>query len=297
MIASTGFTGRGFFVWQIGWLCMENSNIDISLLREQVCQYVERCRMEDGGYFFARIPPSSAMDTYYAVKSLSMLGLQPECPAATMQFFFNALNNSSSLGLNGLFAAAESLADLDSSFELPARYLSRINKLKNSMGGFGVVRNIDIAVVSELETTYRVLKILDRLALGYDKEQVTGFVRAFQNKDGGFGRDGISTLASTFYATAVFDLVGYQCSGPSLIIDYLRGKENVWNLNFIEDIYWLSHSLVRLGQRPRLADWILSFIRGCQRTNGGFSRKDVMGIPTLEDTFYAVSIFRILSYL
>jgi len=169
--------------------------------------------------------------------------------------------------------------------------------LKNSMGGFGVVHNLDIAVVSELETTYRVLKILDHLGMNYDNRQIDDFVLKFRNKDGGFGKGNISTLASTFYATEIFNLTGYKGDALALTVNYLRGKERVWHLNFIEDIYWMSHSLINLGRKPRLTDWMISFIRGCQRGNGGFARKDVMGIASLEYTYYAVSIFKALSRL
>jgi hypothetical protein len=66
----------------------------------------------------------------------------------------------------------------------------------------------------------------------------------------------------------------------------------MWQLNFIEDMYWLCGSLSNFAEKTRLHDWIMHFVKGCQRTNGGFARKDVMGIPTLEDTFYAVSILK-----
>jgi hypothetical protein len=276
---------------------MAISSIDVNSLRGQVRHYVERCRLDDGGYFFARIPPSSAMDTYFAVKSLYILGLQPEHPAATKRFFLNALKKGFLLSSNGMFAATEVLGDLGYSVHLPPRYLDRLNLLKNSMGGFGIVYNLDIEVVSELETTYRVLKTMGRLGMGYDDSQVVGFVLKFQNEDGGFGRGGISTLASTFYATGIFNLVGFHGDERALTLKYLRGKESVWQLNFIEDIYWISNSLVSLGQKPILADWMISFVSGCQRGNGGFARKDVMGIPSLEYTYYAVSIFKALSCL
>lgn len=276
---------------------MKIAGIDLSSLRMHVRQYIERCRLDDGGYFFARIPPSSAMDTYYAVKSLSILGLEPEQKKATKQFFLTALKNSNLISINGLFAAVETLADLNSSYKLPARYLARINRLRNSMGGFGAVHNLDIEVVSELETTYRVLKILTRLNLDYDERQIVSFVLAFQNKDGGFGKAGVSTLASTFYATSIFKLLDYRGNELLPALNYLRGKESARTLNFIEDIYWFSHSMVQLGHQPQSMDWMLSFVMACQRTNGGFARKDVMGIPSLEYTFYAVSILKVLAAL
>jgi hypothetical protein len=44
---------------------------------EQTAHYIESCQTEDGGFFFARIPPSPAGDTYHSVKSLQILRRQP----------------------------------------------------------------------------------------------------------------------------------------------------------------------------------------------------------------------------
>jgi hypothetical protein len=43
-----------------------------------VQDYIHSCRVDDGGYFFARIPPGSLLDTYYAVMALSMTGSCPK---------------------------------------------------------------------------------------------------------------------------------------------------------------------------------------------------------------------------
>jgi len=266
-------------------------------IRESVQQYIERCRLDDGGYFFARIPPSSAVDTYYAVVTLAMLGLRPEQPAATKRFFARALKNSSILSINGLFAATESLRALGYPVQMPPRYIDRINKLRNDMGGFGTVENLDIEVVSELETTYRVLKIMTALGMDFNQRGINDFVLKFGNEDGGFGKGNLSTLASTYYATEIFRLTGYDMSGLSATVKYLRDRSRIWRLNFIEDIFWVSNSLSNLGQRIELIDWMTSFVEACQRGNGGFARKDVMGIPSLEYTYYAVSTLKALSYL
>ena len=265
-------------------------------IRESAQLYIERCRLDDGGYFFARIPPSSAVDTYYAVITLAMLGLKPERPAAVKRFFAAALKNSSTLSINGLFAATESLRALGYTMQMPPRYVDRINKLRNDMGGFGAVDNLDIEVVSELETTYRALKIMTALGMEFNQRNISDFVLKFGNDDGGFGKNNLSTLASTYYATEILRLTGYDMSGLSATVRYLRDRSSIWRLNFIEDIFWVSNSLSNLGQKIDKADWMISFVEACQRGNGGFARKDVMGIPSLEYTYYAVSALKALSY-
>jgi hypothetical protein len=263
-------------------------------LREQVRQYIERCHLDDGGYFFAHMTPSSAMDTYYAVKTLSMLDLRDDRPEETKRFFQLFLRRDSFFSVNGLFSAAEVLHVLGGNITPLHKYLPKLRLLRNDLGGFGVVKNLDIEVVSVLESTYRVLTILDRLGIGCDKKQIIEFALKFNNADGGFGSGHISTLASTFYATEILRFVGYTSTESTATKKYLRSRENIWQLNFIEDMYWLSGSLSNLNEKTQLCDWIVRFVTACQRTNGGFARKDVMGIPTLEYTYYAVSILKTL---
>jgi len=270
----------------------KKEELNLNSLREQVKQYVENCHLDDGGYFFAKMLPSSAMDTYYAVKTLSLLGLKPDRPEKIKRFFLRAVKKNSILSINGLFSATEVLHELNADVEFLYQHLARLNLLRNVMGGFGAIYNLDIAVVSELETTYRVLSILTRLGRDFDRKQLIEFVFKYRNDDGGFGRNHISTMASTYYATEIFKLTGYGGTELDLTVSYLRSRENVGNLNYIEDMYWLTNSLFNLGQKIRLTEWIISFVKGCQRPNGGFARKDVMGIPTLDDTYYAVSILK-----
>jgi hypothetical protein len=50
--------------------------------------------------------------------------------------------------------------------------------------------------------------------------------------------------------------------------------------------------LANLGEKSNVPDRVMRFVMMCQRANGGFSRGTIMGIPTLEYTFYALSILR-----
>ncbi|MGA9047589.1 MAG: prenyltransferase/squalene oxidase repeat-containing protein [Dehalococcoidia bacterium] len=274
-----------------------NENVHLNILQEQVQGYISKCHLPDGGYFFAMMPPSSAMDTYYAVKTLSLLGVEPDRTGEIEDFFINALEKNPFMGINGLFSASEVLYDLNLENKSLYGYLPKLKLMRNSVGGFGAFENLDLEVVSEMETTFRVVSILNRLGRDFNTQPIINFVLKFNNADGGFGNGRISTLASTFYATEIFKLIMYDGTKLKLTVNYLRDRENMWQLNFIEDIYWLSNSLCNLGQRVRIPERLISFVKACQRPNGGFARKDVMGIPTLEDTFYAVSILKTLSYI
>ena len=72
--------------------------------------------------------------------------------------------------------------------------------------------------------------------------------------------------------------------------NYLRRREEKWQVQFIEDVYWLVVGLHNLGEKTNFPDRVMRFVMDCQRQNGGFSRATIMGIPTLEYTFYALSI-------
>jgi hypothetical protein len=60
----------------------------------------------------------------------------------------------------------------------------------------------------------------------------------------------------------------------------------------IDDLHWLMNGLANLGVNSVYPDRVIKFVMECQLPNGGFSRSTIMGIPTLEYTFYAMSILK-----
>jgi len=256
-----------------------------------VLSYIERCHLEDGGYFFARIPPSSGLDTYFAVKSLSILGVKPDRPEDTANFFLNAIKEGTLGGMTAIFLAVEVLNELGRmTDELKSYARPRIMALQNEAGGFGVYKHIDVEVPSELQDTYRAMRVLKIIGADFDREKVNRFTYSFLRPDGGYGARGQSTLASTFYATEIYKLLGVDTGKLIATRNYLRIREEKWQVQFIEDVYWLVGGLGNLGEKTNFPDRVMRFVMDCQRQNGGFSRATIMGIPTLEYTFYALSI-------
>jgi len=265
----------------------------VSSIRRKVAEYIERCHLEDGGYFFARVPPSSGLDTYFAVKSLSILGVKPDHPEAIASFFLNRLTEGTLGDITGIFVAIEILNDLSLiTDELRSYARRRITPLQNKDGGFGALENIYIEVPSELQETYRAVRVLKIIGTDFDTEKVSRFVFSFLRPDGGYGGKGYSTLASTFYATEIHKLLEIDVGKLTVTRNYLRKREENWQVQFIEDLYWLVGGLANMGEKTSFPDKIFRFIMNCQRLNGGFSRATVMGIPTLEYTFYALSILK-----
>jgi len=259
----------------------------------EVVKYIERCHLEDGGYFFARVLPSGSLDTFFAVKSLSILGVKPDRPEAIADFFINDIKDGTTGGISGIFLAIEVLNELGRMTDELRNYAQpRIMAFQNEAGGFGAYRDIPVEVPSELQNTYRAVRLLKIIGADLDKEKVTGFVSSFLRPDGGYGAKGYSTLASTFYATEIHKLLGVDVGKLNATRDYLRTTEENTQAQFIDSLYWLVLGLANLGEKTNMPDRVMTFVMMCQRLGGGFSRAPVMGIPTLEDTFYALSILR-----
>jgi hypothetical protein len=259
----------------------------------QALRYIESCHLEDGGYFFARIPPSSGTDTYFAVKSLALLGVKPRNPEAVANFFLRQIKEATLGGITGIFNAVEVINELGQiTDDLRSYAQEQIMTWQKKAGGFGALDNIYIEVPSELEETYRAVRILKAIGSTFDEQEVSDFVFSFLNRDGGYGSNRHSTLASTFYATAIHKLLGVDIQKPANTRAYLRRREKTWQIQFIEDLFWLVEGLANLGEKPAFPDRFTEFVLACQRQGGGFARAIIMGIPTLEYTFYALSILR-----
>ena len=261
--------------------------------RREAVKYIKRCHLEDGGYFFARIPPSSGLDTYFAIKSLSILRVKPDCPETTAEFFLNDLRDGSLGGMTSIFLTVEVLNELGRlTDEVKSYAQTRIMALQNKAGGFGSYKDVDVEVPSGLQDTYRAVRALKTIGVDLDREKTNHFIFNFLMPDGGYGTEGYSTLASTFYATEIHKLLGVEMGKLAATRDFLRRREENWQVQFIEDVYWMVLGLANLGEKTSVPDRVTRFVMMCQRSNGGFSRATIMCIPTLEYTFYALSILR-----
>jgi len=269
--------------------------------RQKVVDYIERRYLEeDGGYCFYRIPPSSGMDTYFAVKSLSILGLKPQHPEAVVNFLLNQVKEDSFGSVIGIFATVEVISELSQiTDDLRNHARQRITALQNEAGGFGTLENFYIEVSSELEETYRAVRTLKTLGIDFGEKKVTRFIFSLLNPDGGYGRDRRSTLASTFYATEIHKLLGIEAGKLTKTEGYLRNRESDWQENldkglvgYLENLFWLIKGLANLGQNSNFPEQVTRFVVECQTPPFyGFART-TRGIATLENTFYALSILR-----
>jgi prenyltransferase beta subunit len=205
-------------------------------------------------------------------------------------------DSSVARNLRGLYFLSETYSDLQMSTEPLCKGLDSVWGLQNPYGGFGTVDRVYVEVPSELEATYCAVATLQNLGAPVDGRRVVAFVERFRNADGGFGGEGRSILASTHYALATLARLGYSAEHAQETLAWLRQHEERWDIEYLEDLFWLTQALEALGQGVRRRENGAAFTLGCQRPSGGFGRAH-WGIATLEDTHHAVAVLKSAGYL
>jgi len=261
-----------------------------------IVSYVDSCQTPDGGYFFARVPPASAQDTYHVIKCLALLGQRPLGLRAVRDWLSTMADSSVARNLRGLYFLSETYSDLQMSTEPLLEGVDSVRALQNPYGGFGTVHRVYVEVPSELEATYCAVAILQNLGAPVHGRRVVAFVERFRNADGGFGGEGRSILSSTYYALATFARLGQSPEDPQAALRWLRQHEEPWDIQYLEDLFWLVRALEALGEGVRYREKAAAFTLGCQRPSGGFGRAH-WGIATLEDTHHAVAVLKSAGYL
>jgi len=263
---------------------------------QMAVQYVHSCQMEDGGYFFAKIPPSSLQDTLFAIEILRMVEQRPRCIEGIEQFILSFQNDFAARNLHALYLASGALLALGKPIEALRGFVKAAFERFN-VSGIECFDSLDMEVVSELKSLFEAVCLFLRFAMPVDSNSVTGCILSLANKDGGFGYRAYSTLATTYYAVQTLALLKRFPESPGLTLDFLKKKEP--GIYFLEDLYYLMQTRSLLGENPwpKGQDKAAAFILGYQRASGGFARARPMGIPTLEYTWYAMSLLKLLKKL
>jgi hypothetical protein len=268
----------------------QNIFSDIQETLKRTLTYVYSCRTEDGGYFFARIPPSSLRDSYFAVEVLKILGKRPLHPESLEQFVRSFLQDTTLQNIRNLYFSTEifkniggNLESLRSNYKTVASSPWLYNCLNSSV-------KLYVEVESELEGVFQTVSSFMSLGIPFDQMAVMRLVSLLLNKDGSFGRRGGSPLATTYDAVRTLTLLGRYPKESECILSFLKRQEQ--NIYFLEDLFYLSSIYFNLGGKFPKSEWAISFVRECQRNSGGFARARLMGIATLEYTYYAISLFK-----
>jgi len=276
----------------------------IKIGRRKIVDYIEKCHLSDGGYFFAKIGPSSGLDTYLAVKTLRLLGARIGRAGSVASFWDrekDLLNE-----LFGIFLAAETYKELGRLEEKTGEYRRRLRRFLNEFG-FGRLappasskgaapRTLSQAMIridimgKDLQSLYYFTVLSRYLKMRTGRKAAVDAVLAARNKNGGFGCGGRSHLMTTYHALSILDILSFRINEPERTHDYLLGR---WKrCDYLEDVFYIVESLELLGGPLPPVERIVRHVESCQRKSGGFSRSRVIGIPTIEDTYYAVRLLR-----
>jgi len=255
--------------------------------------YVQSCQVEDGGYFFARIAPGSLQDTCFAVKTLRILRQYPSRLAALKNFVSTSIEQRQAGDIHALYLATEIARSVRTDIEL--FHSGKIPMSPFKIPTIDSLTGLYIEVTSELEHIFEAVSVMCHFRTSFDRAAIINLIFSLRNADGGFGIRRHSSLATTYYAIRILALLEQKITWAEHTTSFLRKKED--DIHFIEDLYYLSGAFATIGTSLSSQDRAISFVLGCQRRGGGFARAKPIGIPTLEYTYYAISILKHLAVL
>ena len=249
-----------------------------------VLGYVLERRCPSGGYCFYCLDEPNTSDTYYALKTLSMLCVYPD-DVATRSYLLSLQDEDGhyqsldtcffcvkGLELMGaspvhsigsyLELVGDSLADSPYSSLVRASFLRHLYFYLYLARRFGidvpeaVIERVDRLTVESLEDLYWLVSIGRVLGLGLCHSPLS-FLRWCEDSSMGFrdrGDGALSYLEHQFMGVKLCRMLGVEPAYPGAIREY---------------------------------------VMACRRKNGGFARSGT-GIATLEYTYYAVYILKAL---
>ena len=271
---------------------------------ESVIDYVTSRQNKDGGYTFAQWAESSAQDTYYALKILKILGVNPAHSNLTVAFLKRLQNVDGSFdSIKVAYYVIESLRELGASLENSVEKV--ILSAQSAIRTLGNVE-VNIEAPSELETAHLSLKTLRILGDSAGFNLSPELVLRLKDDDGSFGEGGYSRMASVYYALASLKLLGYGMHGLDNTLEWIRGCEYPSGgfgrrpMEFdpylmLDEIYYGLNALQVLGEVSRFPSENLKLVTKFQNKNGGFRRSIYLGISDFDTTFYALSTISMLS--
>lgn len=261
---------------------------------DKVINYVVVRQNEDGGYAFAQGLESNLQDTYYGLTILDLLsGPFPNIQKTLTWLHDFSVENK--LNLHYYVTKALMLLDESPSNQVHDFMASFLASHKE----FGTTE-VFVEVASEFEVTFMVTELANILKIELNKDNLTKGLLRYKNDEGGFGAHGHSNLNSTYHAAASLNNLRYPVRSLKDTLAFVRSCEKpsggftvVSNTfpPYMEHVYYGVFTLDLLGGRLGYPEETAKFVFRCQNPRGGFARSDI-GIPTFEDTFYAVNILR-----
>jgi hypothetical protein len=273
--------------------------------RERIIQYIENCHLPDGGYFFAKVAPSSGLETYLATKALRLLGVETRNAKSVASFWEDRDAEGNLSDPFAIYLAVETYKELGLQagiFKKYKKYLADHYKhivsgsvysenKRLSRKSFSLAMSYLGTLGRELEDLFYLVTLSRDLKVEVNKEEVIKAVVSLQNRDGGFGRGRESHLMTTYHALSILELLSFDFSEQQKVCNYLI--EQWEGCSFLEDLFHIVESLALIHKSLPDVNKVIQFVDSCQRNNGGFGRAPVMSIATIVDTYFAVSIAKI----
>lgn len=264
-------------------------------LINRAAAYLESCRVAGGGYYFARIPPGSPHDTFYAVATLKLLGLSPADPEGVAALFQELFDRGVLATPAAIYYAVETLALLGRLTPAWRPLGEKLRQLQEPAGGFWVPQTLWVEAASRLENTLYAVGALTRLGTPFAAEKCASFAAA--ELSAALAKGGLPFLATIHDAVAILLLLGQPVPDRAALRTYLHDL-CCQEPGFLEHWYYLVVTLKRLGHRPPNPEGITAFVTACERARGGFARSpSPCAIPTIRNTFHAAAILRSLGAL
>jgi len=292
----------------IGYVTAFNNDEEMTFNKRKIIDYIEDCHMSDGGYFFAKVEPSGGLETCLAVKTLRLLGVKPKKAGSVVLFWKQQDKEGSLYNPFSIFLAVETykglglapdefkkyrklLADCYKDIISHGDALYSQNK-KLSKRGFSSAMSYFGTVGKEFEELFYLVVLGQDLRIKIiNREKTIKLISLLQNKNGGFGCGRESHLMATYHALSVLNLLSFSLPTKEEVYNYLIEK---WeDCSFLEDLFCIVGSLALINKPLPDINKIIQFVDSCQRGNGGFGRAPVMSIPTIEDSYRAVSVIKI----
>lgn len=273
--------------------------------KQEIVAYIEARHLSDGGYFFARIGPSSGLETCLAVKTLNLLGVEVKNAGSVLSFWQNQAAKGNLDNLLAVYLMVETYKELNVPFDCtkkaacrildrtkdalihPPRIKKTLSKAETELAG---AMNYVSLIGRDLENLYYYVRLSHDLDIPLDTNTIVGHVQPFRNADGGFGHEDCSDPMVTFHALGIMKTVSHSIESPRKLKSYLHSQ--LACLDYLERLYFVVKAMALIDEPLQEVGKIREFIEGCYRKRGGFGRARSMGIATIEYTFMASSVLQ-----
>jgi len=266
--------------------------------RSRILTYIRERRCPSGGYCFYRLDEPNAGDTYYALRTLSLLGEEVQ-DNETGEFLRDLQNPDGSY--SSYAAALFAGRGLRMLGKRPSYLLQEY--IDRSLPSFDPnTQVIETFSLFDPLLTWVSLHLLHSVPIPDSrKDNLVDTLLGLQAVSGGFGLP-VATLLDTWQASEALVLLGYPpedlkaagflhaCEDPEF--GYL-GRPGT-RPPYLEHLYAGLRLSAVMETPPRYPAACRSFLERCTHRSGGFVRSIFGGSPTLEFTALAVESLAIL---